>query len=153
MSKLGETERRALKPDAQPFDEIRLVTKPRFKTSGMSGDEWRISVVTEFYRNGNLIHTNDGHRNMEGAVRLLDHSYIEASDNGHGYFASEDDYCDQEGCANKSTITYECVKECCGSCGEVKKPRFSIPIRQFCDEHKNRGNSNLDDMMEHYKQI
>lgn len=32
----------ALRPDAQAFDEIRIVTVPRYKQSGLSGDEWRI---------------------------------------------------------------------------------------------------------------
>lgn len=49
---MGDKARRALRPDAQACDEIRIYTVPRYKTSGLSGDEWRISAVTEFYRKG-----------------------------------------------------------------------------------------------------
>gem|GEM_PF-6705725 len=42
-------DRYALRPDAQAFDEIRIVTVPRYKTSGLSGDEWRISAMIQFF--------------------------------------------------------------------------------------------------------
>lgn len=50
---------RAYRPDAQAFDEIRIFTVPSYKTSGLSGDEWRISATVEFYRNGILRHTEE----------------------------------------------------------------------------------------------
>jgi hypothetical protein len=50
------SERRALRPDAQAFDEVRIVTVPRYKISGLSGDEWRISSHIEFYRKGRKVH-------------------------------------------------------------------------------------------------
>lgn len=144
---------RAQKPDAQGFDEIRIRTEPYFKESGLSGDEWRIRVYTEFYRKGNLVHTNNGHTSMDYAVWLLSHSYIEALDNGYGYFAGESDYCDQEGCSNKATITYECKESGCGRCGNVEAPKWSRPYRKFCERHKRRGDSSLDDMDAHYSAI
>lgn len=39
-----------LRPDAQAFDEVRIVTVPRYKQSGLSGDEWRISAAIRLYR-------------------------------------------------------------------------------------------------------
>ena len=53
--KLFDKPSRALKPDAQAFDEVRIVTVPRYKRSDLSGDEWRISAEIQFYRNGVLI--------------------------------------------------------------------------------------------------
>ena len=80
---------RAVKPDAQAFDEIRIITVPRYKTSGMSGDEWRISARIEFMRNGQVVNTEGGIRNVETAARHLSYLFDVATDNGQGYFAGE----------------------------------------------------------------
>lgn len=144
--------RRAQKPDAQAFDEIRITTVPRFKESELSGDEWRISAKTEFMRNGVVVHET-GARNVETAVRLLDYHFLEACDHGKGYFAGEGDICDQEGCANPATVSLEQIVEGCGRCGTTKAPEHSRPFRKFCNRHKERGNSSLDDMDESYKDL
>jgi hypothetical protein len=78
---------------------------------------------------------------------------LSACDNGLGYFAGEGDICDQEGCQNTATVTLEQIKEGCSRCGNVKAPEYSRPVRKFCDRHKRRGDSSLDDMDEHYKEI
>lgn len=144
--------RRALKPDAQAFDEIRITTIPRFKESELSGDEWRISAVTQFLRNGTVMHET-GARNIETAVHLLSYHFLEACDNGKGYFAGESNICDQEGCADPATTTLEIIKEGCGHCGNVKDPEYTRSFRKFCSRHKHRGDSSLDDMDKHYKEI
>ncbi len=144
--------RRAQKPDAQGFDEIRIITAPRFKESELSGNEWRISAVTQFMRNGVVIHETSA-RNVETAAHLLSYHLLEAYDHGKGYFAGEGNICDQEGCANPATVTLEQIKEGCGKCGSVKQPEYSRPFRKFCDRHKQRGDSSLDDMDESYKEI
>lgn len=144
--------RRAQKPDAQAFDEIRITTVPRFKQSGLSGDEWRISAKTEFMRNGIVVHET-GARNVETAIRLLDYHFLEACDNAKGYFAGEGDICDQEGCAKAATVSLEQTKEGCSRCGTVKEPEYSRPFRKFCEAHKCRGDSSLDDMDNHYKEL
>jgi hypothetical protein len=46
------TNDRAQKPDAQAFDEVRIKTVPRYKTSGLSGDEWRISATIQLMLSG-----------------------------------------------------------------------------------------------------
>ena len=38
--------------DDEWYDEIRVTTVPRFKTSGLSGDEWRRSAKVTFLRKG-----------------------------------------------------------------------------------------------------
>jgi len=37
------------------IDEIKIVTVPRYKTSGMSGDEWRFSARVQLWRKGHLM--------------------------------------------------------------------------------------------------
>lgn len=144
--------RRDQKPDAQGFDEIRIVTVPRFKQSGLSGDEWRISASTQFMRNGVVVHET-GARNVETAAHLLSYHLFEAYDEAKGYFAGEGDICDQEGCANKAIVTLEKIKEGCGKCGNIQAPKYSRPFRKFCDVHKHRGDSDLDDNDASYKEI
>ncbi len=41
--------------DFESFDEIRLKVVPRYKTSGLSGDEWRTGVLIEFMFKGQVI--------------------------------------------------------------------------------------------------
>jgi hypothetical protein len=146
---LRERVGRALRPDAQAFDEVRIVTVPRYKQSGLSGDEWRISARIEFYRKGKLIRDVDHFSNIETACGFAYSAYHAAIGNGDAYFAGEGDTCDQEGCHETATVTYRLKKEFC-SCGQ-EKPTIGIDVRKFCDEHKRRGNQSLDDCDENYE--
>lgn len=153
-----EKYRRALKPDAQAFDEIRFITVPRYKTSGMSGDEWRISIKMEFWRKGKLIHTEDfaGH-NLEKAMAFASSNYARACDNGMGLYAGEYNCCDQEGCSKQATVTYKLLKEWCDRCGKDKPAQGYLGqkgvIRKFCTEHKIRGDCALEDADSNYEEI
>ena len=55
MSKLGEQWSHALRPDGQAFDEIRIKTIPRYKTSGLSGNEWRYHAEVYLLRKGQIV--------------------------------------------------------------------------------------------------
>jgi len=143
--------RRALKPDAQAFDEIRIITVPRFKDSEYSGSEWRISARTQFLRNGQVMHET-GARNVETACNLLSFHFLQAIDEGKALFAGEGDFCDQEGCAETATVVLEQIKEGCGQCGHTKTPEHSRPYRKFCKRHSHRGDSSLDDSDDCYKE-
>ncbi len=154
---LGEKQRRALRPDAQPFDEIRVFVEPRYKTSGLSGDEWRISTTTEFYRKGRKIFET-GHGTIEAACGLMYADYLKATEHDPRglvepgvYYAGEGDLCDQEGCDNPTTVTYQLKKEFCrqGHGTECTTPT----IRKFCDEHKRRGDCGLEDADVNYTAI
>lgn len=146
---------RDLRPDMQAFDEVRITTVPRYKTSGLSGDEWRISAKIQFIRKGHVLAEGRAH-NVESAVQLLHWRSIEAGEAGKfGRFPGEEDLCDQEGCAKPATVTYRKVKDGCGRCGNVKPTQRGlgggITIRRFCDEHKTRGDSSLDDSDDNYE--
>lgn len=145
--------KRALKPEPQAFDEIRIITRPYLKDSGFSGTEWRTRTYTEFYRKGELVFTDDGYTSMEYAVRLLDHSYIQAIDAGHALFAGEGNFCDQEGCSKQAAIVYECIEDRCDRCGTIEAHDYYRPYRKFCQEHHIRGDSRFGDIDEHYVMI
>lgn len=143
--------RRALRPDAQPFDEIRLKVIPRYKTSGMSGDEWRISVAMQLYRKGVLKHEESIAHDMENAMAFLSYKAVCAGENGAQYFGGEGDWCDQEGCSQKATVTYQLKSEFCKHGHETKCER--PVVRMFCDEHKTRGDCGLEDADRNYEAI
>lgn len=141
----------ALRPDAQAFDEIRIRTVPRYKTSGLSGDEWRIHAEVEFYRKGKLIFS-EGCRDTKTAAGMLYAWYVRAVDDGKGYFAGDGLTCDQEGCSEPATVRYEKLASYCHDghkteCSDVAKHRH------FCEKHSTRGDCGLDDADANYAQV
>jgi hypothetical protein len=139
---------RALKPDAQGFDEVRIITVPRFKESGLSGDEWRISASIQVFRKGNLIHEQD-YRNVETAAAYLPALLGTLNDDGKAFYAGEGDVCDQEGCCAPATVTYKLKAQYCRD--GHKSELFGPTIRKFCERHKHRGDCGLEDSDDNYE--
>ena len=134
---------RALKPDAQPFDEVRIVTVPRFKDSYLSGNEWRISACIEFYRKGVLVGEAEA-RNVEAACAHVGYHHARLQDDGKGYFAGERDVCDQEGCSERATVRLDLIRGYNRDGGE-RELRRGGEYRLFCDRHSVRGDCGLED--------
>ena len=65
--KLGEHARFKPIADDEGPDRITIDPVPRYKTSGLSGDEWRMSYVVRFYRRGRLRSAHS----LQGALGLL----------------------------------------------------------------------------------
>ncbi len=150
--------RRALRPDAQPFDEIRIVMVPRYKTSGISGDEWRISAAIRFIRKGEVVHEEYYGNKIESAASALPYLLNKAIEDGHARFVTEGDFCDQEGCQALAAVTYKVKKEVCDECGEKKDwsnglSGQDIWIRRFCKKHATRGDCGIDDTDSNYEVI
>jgi hypothetical protein len=138
----------ALRPDAQAFDEVRITTMPRYKQSGLSGDEWRISALVQFRRKGVVIFEKT-YRNVETACGFAFSDYMMGIDEGKAHFGgNENGKCDQEGCANPATVRYQLKKLYCrdGHEHEPTQPTY----RAFCDQHKTRGNCGLEDADDNY---
>jgi hypothetical protein len=74
---------RDIRPNAQGFDEIRLITVPRYKQSGMSGDEWRISVKAQYFRKGELKFEENISHDMETACSFMGYKYQIACEGRH----------------------------------------------------------------------
>jgi hypothetical protein len=132
----------ALRPAAQGFDEVRIITVPRYKTSGLSGDEWRISASIQLFRKGKLIHER-GVRNVEMGCVFAAATYYEAQDNGLAYFAGDGVTCDQEGCNAAADVRYRLIYQYCrdGHRSDPSRPTY----RHFCERHKRRGDCALED--------
>jgi hypothetical protein len=136
-----------LRPDAQAFDEVRIVTVPRYKQSGLSGDEWRISASIQLYRKGKLI-VERGCGTIEAATVLVGGFYLESCDNGKGFFAGDGIHCDQEGCSDAATV---CYRKKFAYCQQGHKTETHAPTyRHFCERHKRRGDCGMDDADANY---
>lgn len=149
-----KTHRLALRPDAQGFDEVRIVTVPRWKTSGMSGDEWRISARIELWRKGKLI-VDKSFRNVETACAFASSVYLSAIDDGQAFFAGDGLTCDQEGCSDPATVFLKLKAEYCRS-GHKTDPYEHDQralLRCFCQSHSKRGDCGLEDADSNYEKI
>lgn len=151
---LGEKITKALRPDAQGFDEVRITTVPRYKTSGLSGDEWRISGRIQLCRKGRVVH-EESYRDVETAAKYLPIVIAKAQDEGKAYYAGEENFCDQEGCSEQATRYLRLKKLMCasqGGCGQ-EKHKFGEQYRKFCEKHERRGDCGLDDADDNYEAI
>lgn len=154
--------RHELAPDYQSFDEVRIVTVPRFKTSGLSGDEWRISANIQFIKKG-IVVAERAFNKVETAIELLPMMRVEWAEMGQDEVKDarkkidSEQFCDQEGCNEKATVFYEMEHRDCSRCGSRKMVEdnkyLGIPYAQFCERHKYRGDSDLQDNDKNYKQI
>lgn len=134
-------------------DEIRLHTVPRFKTSGLSGDEWRFHVEAVAYRKGREVgRTQYGW--ITAALERIDTWVkdellcpVENVELTH-------DLCDQPGCDQPWTVKYRMIRRGCGDCGSVheEEPGWENE-RAFCADHAKRGDQDVDDNDDMYQPI
>ena len=151
---LEEKINNALRPDAQAFDEIRIVTVPRYKTSGLSGDEWRISANIKLYRKGKMVR-EETFKDVETCAKFLPFVIAKAQAEGQAYYAGEYELCDQEGCKELATVYLKLKKTfCCGwgGCG-IEKKQYGESYRKFCKAHSKRGDCGLEDADTNYEEI
>ena len=141
----------ALRPDAQAFDEVRIVTVPRFKESGLSGDEWRIHAEAQFYRKGKLIFS-EGCRDVKTACGLAFSWYVRGCDDGQAYFAGDGATCDQEGCHEPAVVRYRRRFDYCRD-GHKSAVSDVALYRHFCEQHRERGDAAFDDSDDNYEAV
>jgi hypothetical protein len=143
----------AIPPDRQAFDEIHIVTVPRWKESELSGDEWRISAKIVMKRKGLVIAERSFH-DVETAARFLDWTMTEVAESGDCSLANPyyDHLCDQEGCAEPATVIYRLKQRYCRE-GHASEPMRQGEYRQFCERHQMRGDCGLDDADANYELI
>jgi hypothetical protein len=150
MTESGGKPNYALRPDAQAFDEVRIVTVPRYKESELSGDEWRISAEIQLWRKGKRVVTNR-YRDVQTALGYAYSLYGTACDEGNGYFAGDGITCDQEGCSEPATVTYQMKQVFCRD-GHGTSPH-RLTYRRFCASHQTRGDCGLDDADRNYELV
>ncbi len=144
-------------PDSEAVDEIKMKMVPRFKTSDMSGDEWRVSCLIEFFRKGKKVYERSFH-SIENAAKflpwVLDVEMIEGQDApSPGLFSADLKECFQTGCSEPSTNVYR-LKQIYSDDGDGPLPDNGFEHRRaFCQKHSHRGNSDMEDSDANYELV
>jgi len=141
--------------DDEWIDEIRVKVVPRYKTSGLSGNEWRVSALVQFSRKGVVLRERRVHRIRDAAMAipwmLIDDAPV--GDDEDRKFPDEDSWCFQPGCTEKAVSIYRLKTEGCPRCGTQKTPAFAEVRRAFCRKHLRRGDAGLDDADDNYEVV
>jgi len=136
--------------DDEGFDRIEIEQVPRFKTSDMSGDEWRTSAVTRFYRKGKLVSEVSTGR-MEVAAAQLGHFFFTLPETcPEPLYLVCEEVCNQPSCGAPAVVTYR-LKEEFSRQGEGPLPQGSEASRSFCEAHMERGDASREDSMQNYE--
>ena len=143
--------------DDEGVDEITIKLAPRFKTSGLSGDEWRVSAVIVFKRKGIVIYERPVHRMRDAAKYLPWLMEVEMPDKTEfkrGLYGHYPDECAQPGC-DKPAVNHYRIKHLFSDQGDGPLPREASweDRRAFCEGHSLRGDCGLEDADANYELI
>lgn len=136
--------------DDEWYDEVSITTVPRYKTSGLSGDEWRVSALVQFKRKGIVVH-EEGYTALQYAVAFLNADWIRSLEQGIGDDTPFKHLCMQPGCDQPATTVYRLKQVYCNE-GHGGDPGFPM-YRQFCLRHSRRGDCGLEDSDTNYEVI
>ena len=137
-------------PGDEWYDEVEIVTVPRFKTSDLSGDEWRTSAVLRLKRKGQTLFERSFGR-LETACAFLPGLFIESLEGGFQLEMERPSTCMQPGCAKDATVHYRMKHQYYD--GQILDDHGTEFRRHFCDEHAHRGDSSYEDCDANYELI
>ena len=136
--------------DDEWYDEIRITTVQRYKTSGLSGDEWRRSAVV-FMRKG-IVLAEKRLSDIATATRWLAWGWVD--DFGPASKGRTDDFpkdlCDQPGCPEEAVTVYR-IKTLYNRDGTLAEHQADDQTLQFCARHAERGDFDREDCDDNYE--
>lgn len=147
--------------DDEIIDEITFKTIPRYKSSYLSGDEWRTSVVVELKRKGEVMFSRSYHSMDTASAHLpwLLKTWVEdlrGEDDKRWSDRVDKDKktCSQPGCPNLSTVTLK-LKNQFSREGykESSSDHYCDVVRTFCASHSTRGDCGLEDADLNYEVV
>jgi hypothetical protein len=138
-------------PDFESFDKITLEVVPRYKTSGLSGDEWRQHVEVKFHFKGEIVHST-GWSNMRAALMLLGGEWVRAQEPiPERVIEIEEQTCDQPSCERPPIGRLLIGKETSEHGDWLLKDQDSMRhYRKFCANHIRRGDCSREDADANY---
>jgi len=141
--------------DDEYIDEIRIDLVPRFKTSEMSGDEWRVSARIRFFRKGHEVWSR-GFGKLSTAVNALPWFFVVAGEGSDFKMLGREQelaLCQQPGCSEPSVKRYRFKKvRDCPQSGKMYEPGPSFEyVTAFCQRHAHRGDCGLEDADDNYE--
>lgn len=142
--------------DFESFDRIELAVVPRYKTSGMSGDEWRQHIAIRFFFKGELVHES-GANNMRNALMLLPGEWIKAQEPIPQWIIDMENsgLCDQPSCPNQAEGRFLIKRETSerGAWLDPSESQYHDSYRQFCKRHLRRGDCGREDADDNYTSL
>lgn len=147
--------------DDEIIDEVTFKTIPRYKTSGLSGDEWRVSTMVQLKRKGEVMYERL-YSKMEYAVAHLPwllKTWIEDAEEEtqrrwSNRITKDEHTCHQPGCGEPATVYYRLKKEFSREGYEKDLTNYFAEVRRaFCDKHKTRGDCGLEDSDSNYEEV
>ena len=100
--------------DDDIIDEITMRVVPRYKTSGLSGDEWRVSTYVDLRRKGDVMFSRS-YSDMETAAAhlpwVLKTWCEDAGQEWTDRIEKDRSTCHQPGCAEPATVVFKLKKE------------------------------------------
>ena len=136
--------------DWEAFDKIELEVVPRYKTSELSGDEWRTGVAIRFFHKGHLVH-EDFKTRMRYAILMLGDMWVRAQEPiPDKVIEREMECCDQPGCSEPWTVR-RFLKRLATNEGWLAEENSTFRFfRKFCQKHERRGDCGLEDADRNY---
>lgn len=136
----------------EPYDRITMEIVPRYKTSGLSGDEWRQNIWIRFWFKGEAVHEFTS-STMENAASRLSGELLNASlPIADQILKLEPVKCDQPGCENAPVARFKLKKIYCSE-GKPHDEEWSTSYRKFCEKHLRRGDCGLEDADSNYEPL
>ena len=139
--------------DDEGIDRIEISVVPRYKTSDLSGDEWRVSAKIVFGYKGHVIYERTFAK-VEWAVAALPYLLMTFRDEeGQPTTKPAQHPCDQPGCWEPATVSYR-MKATWDDLGHKSEiPKGFGYTRAFCERHSTRGDCGLDDADANYEVV
>lgn len=128
------------------FDEASIKIIPRYKTSSLSGDEWRVSALLELKRKG-MVLFEQSFNSLESAIAFLPGTFIRAREDIEietVKLEESRELCMQPGCSIEAASVYRLKSEYCRE-GHRSDPPTIGAYRRFCKVHLRRGDCGLED--------
>ena len=145
-------------PDDDIIDGVTIECCERWKDSELSGSEWRFSYTTKLWRKGKVIAIDGGHYKLENAVAHLpwllkiwgeSGRYLEDIPKSERWSGLSIRDCCQPGCAEPATLVRRMRRTWSKPC-DLSAPATDGEVRSFCERHRHRGDSGLDDGESNY---
>ena len=150
---IGQTVNFKAHSDDEGVDRIELVATPRYKTSGLSGDEWRVGAKIVFYRKGEVMH-EDFRTSVKSAVAHLAYLLDLVPEKApRPLWGLDEKTCAQYGCAEPAEVVLRLKQEWSDRGDGPLPDRHFEQRRAFCRRHAVRGDCGLEDADKNYEQV
>lgn len=138
-------------PGFEWIDQITFRTVYRYKTSDLSGDEWRFNIYAEFFFKGQRVHETT-FRSMEVASMLLPSILLDLPETTVNQISKLDETtCDEPGCSQRWAGRLQLKRLTASDGSWLDQSENTLKyFRKFCLKHIQRGDCSREDADDNY---